>query len=132
RRLRLLDDRRRFGIVLEQLGHDVRDGGTMATDEGGRTADIDRGDTNAGREQAVDNSLAKAGRQPSSEPVAEQLRQQAVPRRHAASDRKMRRNLTGETQEAEEAGPAAVEHGQPADYAEVLEQHNHEVDQRAG
>src|ERR1700691_6413883 len=99
--------------LAEQERRDVGDTGGFVDRKGRRTADGEGGQSDPRREQAVEHAFAHPGRDARGDPVADQLLQQAVADRHAAGDGDMSADRARELDEAEEAGPAAVDFGDP-------------------
>src|SRR5918995_455923 len=63
---------------VHDLGQELRQAGPCGRGEGQRTADVDRGKADAGRQDAVDRALAEAGRQTPQKPVPDELLQELV------------------------------------------------------
>ena len=95
--------------AAQQLAGNIADLRRFLADEGQRAADGERGEAEAGGHQAVEDAFPELRRDPCGNAEAEDLLHQAVADRDAPRHREMIEGRAGEAQEAEEAGPAAVD-----------------------
>src|ERR1700758_3216797 len=119
----LLDRRRtRFGLLLilalaQEILGEVRKRGLRQRGERKRAGDLDGRKPQPCGEQAVEHAFAEPLRELCRDAVAEHLLHQAVARREAPGDRKMRDDVAEQADHAERAGPPAIEPRQLPDQA---------------
>ena len=96
-----------------------------------RAGHVDRQDAEPRGQDAVEHALAKAGRQPRGDPVANDLLEQAVGDRDAARHGEVRDHLPEQPQHADGAGPAAIKHRKFPDQCQRVDQHEQHVNRSA-
>ena len=93
----------------------------MAARKGRGRITSDGGDADAGGERAVEGAFAEPAREAAQEVLAEELAEQVVGQGHAAGGDDVGEDQLRQPQQAEEAGAAAVEGGERAQQAQVLD-----------
>ena len=106
----------------QHLAQHVAHAGALGGEEGEGADHLDGGDADAGGERAVEGAFAEAAGEAAQDVLAEELAEQVVGERDAACGDDVGEDQLRQPQQAEEAGAAAVERGEAAQQAQVLDQ----------